>query len=320
MTESIAKMEFFSGLDPKLLRKLEESAIVCQFGRDEVIIKEGEMGLGMYVILRGRVGVSKVRDGIAISLAELGPEQCFAEMSLIDEKPRSATVTTLDETECLLLTRDSFTKLMGKNPQLAIRLAKVLAERLRQADERSQAMPDSHEGAATAAAAASNGTASSAPAPEKNLNGAASNGASSSASSNLGAIGSGKAALQQKLLDTFERLYTVKAFTRFSVAVLGCPVEGTAPNLIEEIRLGEIKALVVPAGEPLELQIGAFGGGAFNLHVFTPEHTSPVRFGPIPIQPTDRFTLRLPEMTLQDHNNRMDKPTAPSRRTEDILV
>lgn len=281
-SETIGRMEFFSGLDRKLLRKVEESAIVCRFAKGETIIREGEMGLGMYVILNGRVEVTKGRTGTGVRLAELGPEQFFAEMSLIDDKPRSASITTLDETECLLLTRDSFGKLMEKNPQISIRLARILAERLRQADERNQAAPPPPAPVAVAATA----------------NGTATNGTAASQRDTTPAELSGKAAVQQRLLGAFERLYTVKAFTRFSVAVLGCPVEGAASNLIEEIRVGEVKALIVPADESVEMHIEAYGAGSFNLHVFTPEQAGPVRFGPVAIEPEDRFVLRLPEMAL----------------------
>jgi CRP-like cAMP-binding protein len=276
LTEPIGRTAFFAGIDRKLLKKVAESAIVCDYEKGEIIVKEGEMGLGMYVILRGRVEVSKNRSGSRIPLAELGPEQFFAEMSLIDDKPRSATITTLEETECLLFTRDSFLTLMSKNPQLAIRLARSLAERLRNTDDRSG-------GAAPAPAVLASeiiGTV------EHNVS--------------VGAIPpeSRKAAVQQRLLNVFEWLYTAKAFTRFSVALLGCPVEGTAVNLIEEIRVGDVKALILPAGEAVEMNIEAYGAGSFNLHVFTPERPSAIRFEPVTIRPGDRFTLDLPAMAL----------------------
>jgi len=274
----IAELAFFAGLDGKLLRKLEDSTIACQYGKGEVIIREGEMGLGMYIILEGRVEVSKHRKGTEVRLAELGPRQFFAEMSLIDDKPRSATVTTLEETECLLLTRDSFMQLMNRNPQLAVHLARSLAERLRQMDELVNSLPSAPP-------------ATSSPNPAmvaEPLNGTA-----ESASN-----GTGKAAIQERLLSTFERLYMMKAFTRFSVAVLGCPVEGSAPNLIHQIRVGEVKALILPAGEPSTVRIDAFDAGSFNLHVFTPERAAPVKFGPVPIQSNDSFTLHLPSLAL----------------------
>lgn len=286
LMEPIGRIEFFAGIDRKLLKKVAESAIVCDYEKGEVIVREGEMGLGMYVILRGRVEVTKDRNGTQVRLAELGPEQFFAEMSLIDEKPRSATITTLEETGCLLFTRDSFVTLMGKNPQLAIRLARSLAERLRRTDDLSRAMPAPPAVSSPPSAAETAGS----PGTDKStgMNGSA--GVLSEAT--------GKAAMQQRLLRVFEWLYTAKAFTRFSVALLGCPVEGTASNLIEEIRVGDLKALILPTDEPVEMRIEAYGAGSFNLHVFTPEHPSPVRFEPVAIQPGDRFVFSLPAMAL----------------------
>jgi CRP-like cAMP-binding protein len=275
--QSIGEMAFFAGLDRRLLRKLEESAIACLDGRGEVIIREGEMGLGMYVILTGHVEVTQNQQGSAIRLAELGPTQIFAAMSLIDDQPSALTITTMEETECLLITRESFKQLMHRNPQLAIHLARILVERLGRADEFGQIVPDAPPASTTRGAAL--------PAWSDNSTDAVSG-------------ASVKAAIEEKMLSTFERLYMVKAFTRFSVAVLGCPVEGTTSNLVDEIRVGDVKALIVPAGEPVEVRIEAYGAGSFNLHVFTPELATPVRFGPVPIQPTDLFTLRLPSVAL----------------------
>jgi CRP-like cAMP-binding protein len=287
LAEAIGRTEFFAGIDRKLLKKVAESAIVCDYEKGEVIVREGEMGLGMYVILKGRVEVSKDKSGSRISLAELGADQFFAEMSLIDDKPRSATITTLEQTECLLFTRDSFVTLMGKNPQLAIRLARCLAERLRTTDSLSNSRPDAPpspvettEPVPAANSSNSNGTASH-------------NGSGSAIPSD-----SRKAMVQQKLLSAFEWLYTAKAFTRFSVAMLGCPVEGSAANLVEEIRIDDIKVLIFPADEPVEMNIQAYGTGTFGLHVFTPETSAPIRFDPVAIQPGDRFRFSLPAKEL----------------------
>ena len=284
LTESIARTEFFAGIDRKLLKKVAESAIACDYEKGQTIVREGEMGLGMYVILSGRVEVTKERDGEQIPLAELGRDQFFAEMSLIDDKPRSASVTTLEQTECLLFTRDSFVTLMGKNPQLAIRLARALAERLRMADSiksPAPALPPATPGVALVVEE----TPVTLSVPANSQNGA-----------------SGKAAVQQRLLNAFQWLYTAKAFTRFSVALLGCPVEGSAPNLVDEIRAGDVKALILPADEPAEVRIDAYGAGSFQLHVFTPASPSPFRFDPVAIQPGDRLTLSLPEMALSPHS------------------
>jgi hypothetical protein len=107
-----------------------------------------------------------------------------------------------------------------------------------------------------------------------------------------------KGVVQQKLLDVFEMLYTAKALTRFSVAVLGCPVEGSAANLREEIRAGEVKALIFPADEAVSMTIEAQDAGWFQLHVFTPENTRPRRYDPVAIRVGDRFVLSLPQQKL----------------------
>jgi CRP-like cAMP-binding protein len=272
VNESFGDLALLAGLDRTLLRTLKERAIACRYGKDEVIVREGEMALGMYIILTGRVQVTTSRQGSAVRLTELGPKQFFAETSLIDDQPRPATITTLEQTECLLITRASVTELINSNPRIAIQLARSLAERQRRASDLGQVVSDSPYGIASRSRSNSSAEA---------LSGA-----------------SVKAAVQERLLNTFERLYMVKAFTRFSVAVLGCPVEGAASNLIDEIRVGDVKALILPAGEPVEVRIEAFGAGSFSLHVFTPQLAAPVRFGPVPIQPRDRFTLRLPVLEL----------------------
>jgi len=300
VNETIGRIELFAGLDQKLLRKVAESALMCQYGRDEVIIREGEMGLGMYVIAHGRVEVSKERDGAPMHLAVLGPEQFFAEMSLIDEKPRSATVTTLEETECLLLTRDSFLKLMEKYPQLSIRLARVLAERLRKSDQKLRLMLEQVGELAPDKFAAGSTHSNTILPLETKLNEVAILSAVESPHGMFLAYGGAKAAVQNTLLGAFQQLYMAKAFTRFSVAVLGCPVEGVSERLIEEIRIGEVKALILPSDGDSSVEIEAYGAGSFTLHVFTPGLIGPTRFGPVDIQPNDRFTLNLPGMTLQN--------------------
>ena len=270
MKESIGDLAFFAGLDRTLLRTLKEGAIACRYSKDEVIVREGEMALGMYIIRTGRVQVTTSRQGSAVRLAELGPKQFFAETALIEDKPRTATIAALEQTECLLITRDSVTQVINRNPRLAIHLARSLAERQRRVADLGQAVSDPQAGIASRS--------------------------NSSADAWSGA--SVKAAVQERLLTTFQQIYMVKAFTRFSVAVLGCPVEGATSNLIDEIRVGDVKALIVPAGEPVEVRIEAFGAGSFTLHVFTPERAAPVRFGPVPIQPRDQFMLRLPAVAL----------------------
>jgi CRP/FNR family cyclic AMP-dependent transcriptional regulator len=296
MNELITKIDFFSGLDEKILKKISDACIARQFTRNETIVRQGEMGLGLYVIARGHVKVDREEKGVRTQVAELGPEQFFGEMSLLDNKPRSATVTGIEDSECLLLTRDSFVKLMNKYPEIPIRMARVLAERLRVANEKLAAAPAPAQVAVQASAAA--------PAPADPAPAAAPATPSPSSKNGAGAVAPAdngtKAQIRAKLVETFQSLYTLKALSRFSVAVLGCPVEGTASNMVNEIRVGDVKALFFPAGEPVEMKIAAHEPGRFTLDVFTPLAAGPYHFGPVEIAPSDqvRLTLAAGEVVL----------------------
>jgi len=240
MKDLISKTDFFSGLDDKIQKKLGEACILRRFNQNEIIVRQGEMGRGLYVISKGAVRVDREQDGGRIQVARLGPEQCFGEMSLLDNQPHAAAVTCLEDSECALLTRDSFVRLTKKYPEIPIHVVRVLASR-------------GNPGAVPA-----NGQ----PPPDDV-----------------------KAQMHGKLLEIIQNLYTLKALSRFLVAVLGCPVEGTAANTVDQIRAGEVKALFFPADEPVDMRIATLDPGQFTLDVFTPSRAAPCHFGPLGLDP-----------------------------------
>src|SRR4029434_16810 len=69
-----------------------------QYEAGEVIVQENDLGETAYLIEQGQVEVSKELDGQHVHLAYLGAGAIFGEMSMIDEKPRSATVTAVTAT------------------------------------------------------------------------------------------------------------------------------------------------------------------------------------------------------------------------------
>src|SRR6266511_399823 len=114
----ITKIELFSRLDPKIQKKLSDACLMRPFTKNETIVRQGEMGLGLYLISKGRVKVENEKGGQRKHLKDLGPGEVIGEMSVLDNKPRSATVTATEDTECVLLTRDSIMKLMNKYPEI----------------------------------------------------------------------------------------------------------------------------------------------------------------------------------------------------------
>ncbi|MBI3998446.1 MAG: cyclic nucleotide-binding domain-containing protein [Armatimonadetes bacterium] len=93
-----------------------------------MIVKEGDPGVGFFLITDGHVEVwhrdHKIRD--------MGPGEFFGEMALMEERPRSATVKARTRTTCLQLVRWDFRAMLKENPDLAIQMLEVVVQRLRE--------------------------------------------------------------------------------------------------------------------------------------------------------------------------------------------
>lgn len=94
---------------------------------NKVIMREGEGGVFMYVVLSGRVAIS-----IKGKLVEwVGPGGVFGEMALVDQSQRAATATAETDCDLLAINRGDFLKMVKTNPDFAISLLKAAADRLR---------------------------------------------------------------------------------------------------------------------------------------------------------------------------------------------
>jgi len=98
-----------------------------RYPSSRVIMKEGDSGVFMYLVLQGRVAIS-IQSHI---VEKVGSGGLFGEMALIDESARAATATA--ETDCVLLSinRNDFLTLVRTKPGFAVSLLKAIAERLR---------------------------------------------------------------------------------------------------------------------------------------------------------------------------------------------
>lgn len=99
----------------------------------EVILRENDHGDAAYIIERGRVEVTKELDGRPVHLAFLGTGEIFGEMAILEDKPRSATVTAVEETAVRAIDREEFFRSLRSNSDMALRLVRTLFERLREA-------------------------------------------------------------------------------------------------------------------------------------------------------------------------------------------
>jgi len=94
---------------------------------NKVIMKEGESGLFMYVVLSGRVAIS-----IKNKLVEwVGPGGVFGEMALVDQSPRAATAVAATDCDLLTINRADFLNMVKTNPVFTVSLLRAAADRLR---------------------------------------------------------------------------------------------------------------------------------------------------------------------------------------------
>jgi small-conductance mechanosensitive channel/CRP-like cAMP-binding protein len=107
---------------------VEASQPLC-FGPGEVIVREGEEGDSLYVLLGGRVEVSKDLEGRQLVVRQLGDSDVFGEMTLFLDAPRSATVRALEECRLLRVSRPSVQAVLRDDPALLERFAVLVAAR-----------------------------------------------------------------------------------------------------------------------------------------------------------------------------------------------
>lgn len=137
----LRKVPLFSGLTDSQLEALAEVAVIQRYNKGNLILMAEDEGNVLFVINKGKVKVSILsEDGREVILSILDDNDFFGEMALLDGKPRSATVTAIEETEALLLHRADFLDLLEKIPQIAAKLLEELTGRLRKADKKIESL------------------------------------------------------------------------------------------------------------------------------------------------------------------------------------
>jgi len=133
LVESLKRVPIFAGVRDKELGRLVKAMRDSRFNEGEVITTEGRSGVGFFLIEDGNATVS-LRGEI---VRTLGPGDHFGEIALIDEGPRSATVTASTDLRCRGLAAWEFKSFVQEHPEVAWPLLETLASRLRDAEERS---------------------------------------------------------------------------------------------------------------------------------------------------------------------------------------
>lgn len=142
MKASLLKnVPLLSELQDAELEALAEVAVVRRVPQDAIILLAEEEGDTLFVIVKGRVKVTVMsEDGREVILSILKDGDIFGEMSLLDGKPRSASVIATDETELIMLRRSDFLSRLERYPQMASKMLATLASRLRRTNRQVESL------------------------------------------------------------------------------------------------------------------------------------------------------------------------------------
>ena len=123
----LGRIPLFSGLDNRRLQRLGMLADEVDVPAGKLLMKQGENGSEMMVIVSGSVAVD--RNGERLNT--LGPGDFFGEIALLDRGPRTATVTAEEPTRLLVISHREFHSLMEEFPEVAAQVLNSLAHRIR---------------------------------------------------------------------------------------------------------------------------------------------------------------------------------------------
>ncbi len=136
VVELLGKVPLFSQLRPSELEKLSQHLKRKKLRAGETLFLEGSAGSYLYIIVSGAVKiVTRSMDGREVQVALLGPLDVIGELSALDSKPRSGEARAVEPTELYMLSASSLKSFVLEHPTVAWELLKVLAGRLRKADE-----------------------------------------------------------------------------------------------------------------------------------------------------------------------------------------
>ena len=126
MQPDLKKIPLFAGVDEDALRVLAERSSSYRLPADTQIFREGDAPDALYVVISGKVKVFlKDEQGKELVLSTRGPGDYFGEM-MLDDKPRSASVVTLEPSQFAVVSRELFTSFILEHPKVALQIIRDL--------------------------------------------------------------------------------------------------------------------------------------------------------------------------------------------------
>ena len=131
MLDELRRVPLFAGLAEEDLERLYQMAETVFIPAGQLVLQEGEPGDALYVVLDGELEITKRQGGQDILLAVSRAGEFLGEMSLLEQRPRSASVRTLRESRLLVISQAAFQTLLSCSPSAPLTILHTLTSRLR---------------------------------------------------------------------------------------------------------------------------------------------------------------------------------------------
>jgi signal transduction histidine kinase len=131
MLDELRQIPLFADLSEEDLEQLYEMAETVSIPAGQLVLREGDQGDSLFVVLTGELEVTKRQGSQDVLLALSKPGQFFGEMALLEQAPRSASVRTLQESRLLVISQSAFQTLLSCSASAPLKILHTVTSRLR---------------------------------------------------------------------------------------------------------------------------------------------------------------------------------------------
>jgi CRP-like cAMP-binding protein len=130
---ALKAVPLFQSLSDRFVSGLAKAATERHFKADDTLVRQGNPGVGVFIIVEGAVKVVKTNEkGERLDIATHGPGEVIGEMSVLDGANRTADVVATEPTTCLVLSSWDFKSFMEDHPEVALQILPVVVRRFRE--------------------------------------------------------------------------------------------------------------------------------------------------------------------------------------------
>ncbi len=136
MARIVATSHLFKSLDDDGRRRVLESGWVAKFEPGQILMKQGNPGDTMFLVLKGRIRVETDGPSGPVHLAELGRGACVGEVSVLTGGPRTATVTAIEPVDAVAFQHHRIERVLNDYPKVRQLLQSLVEGRARDTVEK----------------------------------------------------------------------------------------------------------------------------------------------------------------------------------------